>query len=86
MADGAKPQKPTRPIPPTGLLISKTGPAQFGGSVHECIHTERRSSTGDKMNCKHEKKNERRIWWRDTEWPYWPEVVARVCTVCEAIE
>ena len=38
------------------------------------------------MNCKHGKKNERRIWSRDPEWPYWPEVVARVCTVCEAIE
>jgi len=46
--DGAKPQKPELPIPSAGILITKTGPAQFGGSVNECIHTDRRLSTGEK--------------------------------------
>jgi len=83
VADGAEPQKPERHIPSAGILITKTGPAQFGGSVHECIHTERRSSTGDKMNCRHGKKNEFRIWHQDRTCSI---ILATVCKVCEVIE
>jgi len=49
VADGAEPQKPTT-SPAAHIIYSRPLPSS-GGSENECIHTERRSSTGDKMNC-----------------------------------
>ena len=59
MDDGAEPQKPT--TSPTAHIIYSRPLPSIGGSENECIHTERRSSTGDKDEDSIDDKTEKTI-------------------------